>query len=488
MLYDHRDISDLRSSLQFLAGIGDFPLRVKRNVDPYCEMLGAYAEFGAGIPVSGSAAHSDRAVLFESVGASAREVLVGLFASRRRCAQFLGCEEHGIAAKLLSAIQHPMPPVVAAGLPVCQEVGTTHIDLSCLPIPTSAQDDAGPYITMGVVLASIRDGTAGNISIHRLCVQSADTLTIWMVPGRDLEQLHLAAKVEGKRLPISINIGLDPAIYVASACTGPIVPRGFNELGIAGAIRERAVNIAPCLTVPAFCIADAEYVIEGEIGHETLPESRNGSKSMPEFLGYDGAPHPALPIVHVSSITHRKKPLFQTVIGPGYEQSHLLAFGMEAAVLDFWQRYVTHSVRNVRAHSGGGGQLLLFVQLNKGSEQDDGVARRGGVATLSAFRMVKQVVLVDEDVDIFSDSDIWWAMATRFQATRDTIVLPNIQGFPLDPSQSKEFHSLLSTVGMTDKVVFDCTVPFKLRNHFRRSRFEPVSEELAQEMRARTCE
>jgi len=111
------------------------------------------------------------------------------------------------------------------------------------------------------------------------------------------------------------------------------------------------------------------------------------------------------------------------------------------------------------------------------------VVRRAGTALLGAFRMIKQVVLVDEDVDIFDDSDVWWAMATRFQAGRDLIVNKNQQGFPLDPSQNPEFHNNLSAAGMTDKVVFDCTVPFELRNRFRRSEFGAVHQDLVNQLR-----
>lgn len=488
MVQESHSVTDLRSALRLLAASGDAPLTIREPVSPQFELAAAYAWFGGGTPVAGRP-RGERALLFEQGGPLAASVLVGLFASRRRCAALLGCEELDIGERLVEAVRQPLEPVLVEGAP-CQEVVHERVDLARLPIPTISPGDAGPYITMGVVFGSDPDGSLGNISIHRLCVQSADRLTIWMVPGRDLEQLYLAAKAQGRRLPISINIGLDPAVYVAAACTGPLAPPGSNELGIAGAIRGRAIGIAPCRSVPAHCIAHAEYVLEGEITHETIPESRPSSKSMPEFLGYDGAPHPALPVVHVTAITHRRDPVFQTVIGPGCEQSNLLAFGMEAGILDFLGRYVTKRVCNVRAHPGGGGQLLVFIQVSKTADQDDGMIRRAGTAVLGAFRMVKQVVLVDDDVDLFNDSDLWWAMATRFQVGRDAIVIGNIQGFPLDPSQSADFHSGLSAAGNTDKVVLDCTVPFRLRRRFQRSRFGAIPEGVLKEILEKTtrCE
>lgn len=480
-----RTIASLQDALAALSDAGDPPLRVSRRVDPYCELAGTYAWYGAGAPASRGVG-GDRPLLFDNVGQNRASVLLGLFGSRDRCAYLLGCRKEEIADRIIAAAKSPMAPAITTDPAPSQEVVLGRIDLSSLPIPTIASADSGPYITMGVVLASEPDGTHGNISIHRMCVKSPDTLTIWMVPGRDLEQLYLQARDQGRRLPISINIGLDPAIYVASACTGPLASRGLNELGIAGAIRRQAVRLAPCLNVSAMCIADAEYVIEGEIGHESIPEGPPDAKSMPEFLGYDGSPHPALPVVYVKTITHRKNPVFQSVIGPGYEQSHLLAFGMEAAILDFFRRYITETVRNVRAHTGGGGQLLIFVQVRKQCNQDDGIVRRGGVAVLGAFRMVKQLVLVDDDVDLYDDQDLWWAMATRFQAGKDILIVSNVQGFPLDPSQAPEFHPALSGAGMTDKVVLDCTVPYGRRERFKRSEFSQPSEELMREIRS--CE
>lgn len=85
--------------------------------------------------------------------------------------------------------------------------------------------------------------------------------------------------------------------------------------------------------------------------------------------------------------------------------------------------------------------------------------------------MIKLVVLVDEDVDIFSEQDVWWAMATRMQADKDIITISNVQGFPLDKSQTPDFSGILSSPGFTAKTAIDCTVPFRLQNRFTRTHF-----------------
>jgi 4-hydroxy-3-polyprenylbenzoate decarboxylase len=159
------------------------------------------------------------------------------------------------------------------------------------------------------------------------------------------------------------------------------------------------------------------------------------------------------------------------VIGPGYEQSNLLAFGLEAAILDYLRKYVSTRVINAYCSPSGGGYLLLFLQFDKHSEQDDGMVRQAGLAVFGAFKMIKQIVLVDIDVNVFSEEDVWWAMTTRFQVDRDLISVPNVLGFPLDPSQSSDYSPSISSTGLTSKAVFDCTVPYRLKEAFKRAEF-----------------
>ena len=309
-----------------------------------------------------------------------------------------------------------------------------------------------------------------NISVHRMCVQGPDTLTIWLVPGRHLESFYLAAKSRGESLPIAIHIGLDPAVYIALCCLSPLTPLGFNELDVAGSLRGRAFEISPCVSIDAECISHAEYVLEAEFTNEIIPESRTAAYSMPEFLGYNGKVHPGLPVVKVKAITRRSRPLYQTVIGPGYEQSILLALGLEAAVLDFLHRNVTTRVTKVYCSSAGGGQLLLFIQCRKEAEQDEAIIRRAALAAFGVFRVVKHIVLVD--VDVFSEEDVWWAMSTRFQVDQDLITAINVEGYPLDPTQDPGYSHSVTSRGSSAKAVFDCTVPFAMTDSFRRTVFD----------------
>jgi 4-hydroxy-3-polyprenylbenzoate decarboxylase len=249
------------------------------------------------------------------------------------------------------------------------------------------------------------------------------------------------------------------------------VPAGVDELAVAGALGGAPVELARCHTVDTEYVAHAEYVIEGELLADLAPENPNGPSATPEFLGYQGRAHPALPTVRVTGITAREGAILQTVSGPGHEQSVLLGFGMEAAVLDRLRR-LGAPVKAVHCHTAGGGQLMVVIQWRaKRSDADDPLVRKAGESVLETFRMAKLVVSVDEDVDPESDADLWWAMATRLQADRDLTVLPDREGFPLDPTQSTAYSDTLSADGRTAKAHFDCTVPYAQRARFRRPRF-----------------
>jgi 4-hydroxy-3-polyprenylbenzoate decarboxylase len=140
---------------------------------------------------------------------------------------------------------------------------------------------------MGMCYAHDPETGEADVTIHRLCLQNSDEVTMYFVPGvRHLTVFREKAEAEGKPLPISISIGIDPAIEIASCFEPPTTPLGYNELCAAGGMRKEPVKLAKCLTIDEYCIANAEYVIEGEL----LPNVRyredmntNSGKAMPEF-------------------------------------------------------------------------------------------------------------------------------------------------------------------------------------------------------------
>jgi gallate decarboxylase subunit C len=114
------------------------------------------------------------------------------------------------------------------------------------------------------------------------------------------------------------------------------------------------------------------------------------------------------------------------------------------------------------------------LQINKRGIQDEGRHRQAALLAFSAFSELKHVFLVDEDVDIFDLSDVIWAMTTRYQGDVDTIFIPGVRCHPLDPSQDPAFSPSIPAPGITCKTIYDCTVPYKLKNNFQRSQFMEV--------------
>lgn len=459
-------VADLRDALDLLDELGEL-VRVAGPVPAEFGVTAAYRGF-AGVPVAGPTG-AGPAMLFQDVRPAGGRVAIGVFGTRQRCAALLGVPVGEVSDRLLAAAAEPLPPVRTDR---ATRHALDHVDLARLPLLTVSPHDAGPFLTLGLVVATDPRTGARNASVHRMCVQGPDRLTIWIVPGRHLESCVQAAREAGGPLPVAVHLGLDPAVYLASCATGRVAPLGTDELAVAGALRGVPVPVEPCGSVGADCVSSAEWVLEGEITDEQLPENigRPERGSMPEFLGYDGAAHPGLPVLRVTAITARPDPVLQAVLGPGYEQSNLLAFGMEADIRSRLAALGADAVRTAYCSSAGGGQLLAFVQVDKSSAADDGIVREAAAALLEDLAMVKTVVLVDADVDVFSEEDVWWAMTTRFQADRDIVVLPDRRGFRLDPSQHPDYSPSIPSAGRTTKAVFDCTVPFRLRSRFGRSR------------------
>jgi 4-hydroxy-3-polyprenylbenzoate decarboxylase len=346
-----------------------------------------------------------------------------------------------------------------------------------LPAPTNTPEDAGPYFCLGLVLGTDPDEGHSDVTIHRLCVQGKDELSIFFAPGRHIDAFRQKAEARGEALPVTINMGLDPAIPIGACFEAPTTPFGYDELGVAGALRGAPVELVPAVTVNEHAIARAEIVIEGEI----LPDRRiredintDTGHAMPEFPGYTGPAHPALPVIKVTAVTMRKGAILQTLVGPGEEHTSLAGIPTEASILNACEAALPGFVTNVYAHTAGGGKFLAVIQVTKRAASDEGKQKQAAILALAAYRELKNVILVDEDVDIFDTDDVLWAMQNRYQGDVDTMFLPNVPGHILDPSQSPEYNPALSVRGNSCKTVFDCTVPFHMKDHFKRAQFVEV--------------
>jgi len=474
------EVTDLRSALRLLDETPGQLLRTDHPVDANAELAGVYRHVGAGCPVE-PPTRIGPAMLFQNIKRyEGARVVTGVMASRERVGLLLNTPARALGFKLLEGVEHPIKPIMTKEKkPPCQEViYRDNIDvLKTIPAPTNTPLDAGPYFTMGLLRATDPETGENDVTIHRLCVQSADTLSVFFAPGRHIDIFRKKAEKMGKALPVSINIGLDPAIYIAACFEPPTTPLGYDELSVAGALRGRAVELAKCVSVDQCAIAHAEVVIEGEILPDVRVREDQNSKTghaMPEFPGYNGYANPSLSVIKVKAITTRKNPILQTLVGPGEEHVNLAGIPTEASILHMVNKAMPGRLQNVYAHTAGGGKFLAVMQFKKSIASDEGRQRQAALIALSVYSELKHVILVDEDVDIFDSNEVLWAMTTRYQGDKSTIFIPGVIGHVLDPSQDESFCSSIIQRGTTCKTIFDCTVPWPAKEHFVRAKFLDV--------------
>jgi 2,5-furandicarboxylate decarboxylase 1 len=262
---------------------------------------------------------------------------------------------------------------------------------------------------------------AQNVSIHRCQLHGRNRLGVLLLP-RHAHMFFEMAEQGGRPLEAAIVIGVDPLTLLASQAIAPI---DVDELEIAGALHRRPLSVVKCLTSDLRVPADAEIVIEGRL----LPgvrEPEGPFGEFPQYYGERGERH----VMEVDAIVHRKDAIFHTIVGGGLEHLLLGAIPREATLLAHLQRSFPN-VRDVHLSRGGACRYHLYVQICK---RQEGEAKNIMLGAFAGHYDVKHVIVVDEDVDIHNPAEVEWAVATRFQADRDLVVVSESQGSKLDPS------------------------------------------------------
>ncbi|MFL6796051.1 MAG: UbiD family decarboxylase [Xanthobacteraceae bacterium] len=388
------------------------------------------------------------AVWFRAVGPERAELVGNVMGTRRRLAAALDTDEAAFPAVLRERLQQPRAPIeVASSHAPVQEVVLTgeDADLTSLPVHLQHGLDGAPYISASIDYA--RDAKSGftNIGCRRLMLRGARAAGVDLNAPSDLRALYQSAVAKGERLPVAFAVGSHPADFLAAVASTP----AMDELDVIGAVRGAALPVVKCVTNDVRVPADAELVLEGYIDERGLvePEGPYG-----EYIGYYGLLKNN-PVFHLTAITRRRDALFQTVSIGGArlgftDTAQLGAAKTEAAIWSVLQ----HSIREpvaVCCTASSGGMYNVRVSLR---QRMPGEARNAIAAVFCSAGDVKHVFVVDQDIDVFSDEQIDWALATRFQADRDLVVASGFRCVPLDPSLEG------SRTGA--KCGFDCTKPF----------------------------
>jgi len=219
------------------------------------------------------------------------------------------------------------------------------------------------------------------------------------------------------------------------------VPLGHDELEIAGTLQGRAMPVTCCVTNNVRVPAEAEIVLEGRV----LPDVRAPEGPFGEFPQYYGPPADRH-VIEIDAITHRTRPLYHTIVGGALEHLVLGQIPREATLLAHLKRSFPNVI-DVHLPRGGTCRYALVVKLD---QKQQGEARNVMLGAFSGHNDIKQVVVVDPDVDIHDPVEVEWAVVTRTQADRDYMIIPGTLGSKLDPTTDD---------GVTARVGIDATRP-----------------------------
>jgi 2,5-furandicarboxylate decarboxylase 1 len=378
-------------------------------------------------------------ILLAKLAGREGRMAANLFGSRERMALAIGATPDTFLAKLGYALDHLVPAETVACGPVHDIVWEgPDADLNRLPIPRHFEQDAGSYITAGMVAARDPDTGAGNLAYARLQVSGSHRLGVSLHSRQHTWDYLRRAELRGRDLPVAVVIGAHPAVMLAGAAKMGI---GEDEYELAGALIGQPLQLVRACTVDVFVPATAEIVIEGRL----LAHAREKEGPFGEYTGYVTG-RSTNNVMEVTAITMRRDAIFVDVI-PGNSAEHLI---LGRAAKEAW---VYKRMREALPffvdfyYPSSGTHFHCFVRIDKSAE---GQAQQAAQLLVGLDHYIKLVVVVDSDIDPADEAAVMWALATRMQADRDTTILTHSMCNKLDPS---------SDDGVGAKLLIDATRP-----------------------------
>ncbi|MFY9976015.1 MAG: 4-hydroxy-3-polyprenylbenzoate decarboxylase [Chromatiaceae bacterium] len=450
--------ADLRDFISQLEQRGELK-RIGVEVDPYLEVTEICDR---------TLRRGGPALLFERPKGSAIPLLGNLFGTPERVA--LGMGEESVAAlrevgKLLAFLKEPDPPrgmreawrtlpifkkvldmapKVRRGAP-CQELTfeREEVDLGRLPIQHCWPGDAAPLITWGLVITKGPEKPRQNLGIYRMQVLGRNRVIMrWLahrggaLDFRDFQRAH-----PGQPFPVAVALGADPATILAAVTP---VPDSLSEYAFAGLLRGSRTELAACLGSDLQVPASAEIVLEGHI----LPDDLAPEGPFGDHTGYYNEVD-RFPVLTIERITQRREPIYHsTYTGRPPDEPAILGVALNEVFVPLLQKQFPE-IQDFYLPPEGCSYRLAVVSMKK---QYPGHAKRvmmGVWSFLRQFMYTKFVIVVDDDVCTRDWKDVIWAMTTRMDPARDTVLIENT------PIDYLDFASPVS--GLGSKIGFDAT-------------------------------
>ncbi len=382
-----------------------------------------------------------RPIFFKDV--AGKQVVMNVFSSREILALALGIRKEEMV-RYLAGVEPDGEIKIAEDMPFLER--QFKADLSKLPIMRHYRDDAGKYITAGVIIAKY--GEEYNASVHRMLVLDEKTLAVRLVPSRHCYLLHKKAAKQRKQLPVAIAIGVDP-LFMLAACTR--VPK-CKEFEYASALAGEPVELYELDN--SVQVPDAEIVLEGYID----PELRAREGPFVDITGTLDIVREE-PVIKLDKLYMRSDAIYQGILPGGSEHKLLMGVPYEPKIYKTVGEVA--QVRNVLLTEGGCCYFHAIVQIEK---QTEGDGKNAIMAAFTAHPSLKHVVVVDEDIDVFNPVEVEYAIATRVRGDRDVLIIPRARGSSLDPASAED--------GTGTKIGIDATMPLRGREKFKRAKME----------------
>ena len=335
------------------------------------------------------------------------------------------------------AMENPSEPVLTESeVPTVLENTMVDPDLFKIPIPWHYREDGGRYQSASIIIAQY--GGVRNTSFHRQLVKDESTTCVRLVP-RHLRTMVNTAQEKNDEVPIAVVNGPDPVVLLAAAMS---FDEPLDELRVAAALHERlygsqleVVELSNGVVVPAI----SEYAMEARITTSTGEEG--------PYVDITGTVDDIRlePIIEYDKIHHRNDPIFHALIPAGVEHMTLMGMPRAPTIKTAVSEVVTCT--DVYLTDGGSGWLSSVVQI---IPEESGDGMKAIKAALDGHKSMKQVIVVDNDIDVTDSSRVEWALMTRWQPDRDTLILSSQRGSSLDPSRSPD--------GTTSKIGMDATI------------------------------
>ncbi|MBI4317976.1 MAG: UbiD family decarboxylase [Chloroflexi bacterium] len=407
--------------------------RFKEEVKPEYEITALMMEY--------EKMHYYPLLVFENVKGYDIPVMTNVIGTRKRIAASLGIG----ASELVDVYSHrsktrPEPKLLSEA-PLQENVYIgDQVDLKRLPILTHFPIDGGPYITAGLVVTKDPYSGASTLGYHRMQLKGKNRLGISLHSRKRIWEYQRRAEEMGKHLEAAVIIGNHPVLSLGSMA---LMPYHEGKFELLGGLFQEPLEVVQCRTIDLTVPAGSEIVIEGEI----LSGVREPEGPFGEFTGYAcfrSTEH----VFRVKAITHRNNPIYQSVC-PGYcaEHNTVLAVHREGDLLEALRRSLPN-VKAVHVPHSGCGIFHAYISIKKTAE---GQAKQAIFTAFGIDHCLKLVAVVDEDVDVFNEPEVLWAMSTRLQAAGGVNITPGGMGVILDPSSTEDARS--------DKLGIDATKP-----------------------------